>query len=117
MKGTGNITLTGNASVATSQLPTVLQPYASLFANMALYYQSTTAVTIGGNSNITLNGNMYLPNADVTFQGNPTVALSGGACGELIAKSIAFNGNATFDSTGCSSSTKLPSTQYVKLVQ
>lgn len=117
MKGTGTITVKGNASVTTAQLPTVLQPYANLFANMVLYYQSSTAVQIGGNSNITLNGNMYVPNAAVTFQGNPTVALAGGACGELIAKSIAFNGNATFDSTGCSAATQLPSTQYVKLVQ
>lgn len=112
-KGGGTITITGNASVATSQLPTVLQPYANLFANMALYYKSSTDVQIGGNSNITFNGNMYAPTAAVTFQGNPTV----NGCGELIAKSIAFNGNATFDSTGCSSATKPSTQQYVELVQ
>ena len=117
MKGGGRIDVTGNPSVATSQLPSVLQPYASLFANMAIYDQSNVDVTIGGNSQIAFKGNMYLPNAAVTFQGNPTISLSGGGCGELIAKSIAFNGNATFDSTGCSSATKLPSTQYVTLVQ
>ena len=27
----------------------------------------------GGNSNITFDGNMYLPNAAVTLQGNPTL--------------------------------------------
>lgn len=117
MKGTGTITIGGNPSVATSQLPSVLQPFAGLFANMSIYDQSNVAVTIGGNSNINLSGTMYLPNAAVTFQGNPTISLSGGGCGELIAKSIAFNGNATFDSTGCPTSTKLPSTQYVTLVQ
>jgi Flp pilus assembly protein TadG len=113
MKGSGTISLTGNPSVATSQLPAVLQPYASLFANMAIYDQSNVAVSFGGNSQIDFKGTMYLPNAAVTFQGNPTI----NNCGELIAASIAFNGNATFDSTGCSSATTLPSTQYVKLVQ
>jgi len=113
MKGTGTINITGNSSVAASQLPTALQSYASLFANMAIYDQSSAAVSIGGSSDLSFNGNMYLPNAAVTFQGNPTV----NNCGELIAASIAFNGNATLDNTGCSSATKLPSTQYVKLVQ
>jgi hypothetical protein len=73
-------------------------------------------IKIGGNSNITFKGTMYLPTANVTFQGNPTVDVGGGkGCGELIAKSVAFNGNATLDSNGCSSATK-PSSQYVRLV-
>ena len=42
-------------------------------------------------------GNMYLPNAALTFQGNPTVNVGGKGCGELIAGSIALNGNATLD--------------------
>jgi hypothetical protein len=111
-KGGGSITVTGNPSVAASQLPPALQSYASLFANMAIYDRSTLDVTFGGNSNINFTGNMYLPNAAVTFQGNPTV----NACGELIAKSVAFNGNATFDNTGCSAEQKGKS-QYVRLVQ
>jgi NifU-like protein involved in Fe-S cluster formation len=54
----------------------------------------------------------------VTFQGNPTIAVGGaGGCGQLIAASIAFNGNATFDTTGCPAATKLTSSQYVQLVQ
>jgi hypothetical protein len=112
MKGSGTISLNPNGSVTSSQLPTVLQPYTSLLANMAIYDQSSTAITLGGNSNITLLGNMYIPNADVTFQGNPTVS----SCGELIAKSVAFNGNASFNNTGCSSATQ-PTSQYVVLVQ
>jgi hypothetical protein len=83
-----------------------------------MYDASATAVTFGGNSNINLTGNIYAPNADVTFQGNPTIAVGGaGGCGQLIAKSVAFNGNATFDTTGCPSQTKLPKSQYVQLVQ
>lgn len=112
LKGTGTISLTGNASVTDAQLPSVLQPYESLLANMAIYDQSATAVTIGGNSNLNFLGNMYIPNASVTFQGNPTSS----NCGELVAASIAFNGNATFTNTGCGTATK-PTDQYVSLVQ
>lgn len=117
LKGSSSINVTGNASVTAAQLPPALQPYASLFANMAIYDRYSTAWSIGGNSSVTFQGNMYLPNAAVTFQGNPTVSTGSGQCGELIAASIAFNGHATFDSTGCSSATKLPTTQYVQLVQ
>jgi hypothetical protein len=117
MRGTGTINLTANSSVTTSQLPSALQPYASLLADMSLYYMSSTALTIGGNSAITFNGIMDAPNAAVTFQGNPTITLANGkSCGELIAASIAFNGNATFDDTGCPGGTT-PSVQYVTLVQ
>ncbi|WP_094194391.1 pilus assembly protein TadG-related protein [Bradyrhizobium viridifuturi] len=120
MKGTGTITITGNASVTNSQLPTVLQSstYTSLFSYMAIWDLSNVAVQFGGNSNINLSGTMYAPNADVTFQGNPTIDLGGGnGCGELIAKSIAFNGNASFNSNGCPTSTVPSTPQYVQLVQ
>ena len=33
----------------------------------------TAPVQFGGNSNINLTGNIYAPNAAVTFQGNPTI--------------------------------------------
>ena len=117
-KGGGTLTLTGPTTApSTSSLPAALQSYASLFQNMAIYDASATAVQFGGNSNINLSGNIYAPNADVTFQGNPTIDLGGGTgCGELIAKSVAFNGNATLNSNGCSAATK-PNSQYVQLVQ
>ncbi|MBR1188862.1 pilus assembly protein TadG-related protein [Bradyrhizobium sp. AUGA SZCCT0160] len=126
LKVTGNsaLNLTGNPSVAASQLPSALQPHAGLFANMALYKitdpdtkkNGPNDVQLGGTSGIELKGIMYLPSANVTFQGNPTLNLAGGACGELISKSVAFNGNATFDTTGCPSQTKLASSRYVQLV-
>ena len=84
---------------------------------MAIYDASAAAVTFGGNSNINLTGNIYAPTAAVTFQGNPTIDLGGGnGCGEFIAKSVAFNGNATFNNNGCPAATK-PTSQYVQLVQ
>ena len=46
------------------------------------------------------------------------INLGGGGCGELIAASIAFNGNATFDDSGCAAAgIPVPSAQYVQLVQ
>jgi uncharacterized Zn-binding protein involved in type VI secretion len=117
MKGSGTINLTANASLTASQLPAALQPDASLLAEMALYDQSSTAIQIGGNSSINFAGNMYAPNTSVTFQGNPTIDLGGNkGCGQLVAQSIAFNGNATFDDSGCPLATK-PTAQYVSLVQ
>jgi Flp pilus assembly protein TadG len=117
-KGGGTITITAPTTApSASSLPTALQPSAALFQNMAIYDASAAPVQFGGTSNINLTGNIYAPNADVTFQGNPTIDLGGGnGCGELIAKSVAFNGNATFNSNGCSAATK-PTSQYVLLVQ
>lgn len=120
MKGGAMLTLKGPATAPNaSSLPAALQSSAALFQYMSMYDASATAVTFGGNSNINLTGNIYAPNASVTFQGNPTIAVggTGGACGQLIAASISFNGNATFDTTGCPSQTKLPKSQYVQLVQ
>ncbi|MCP3471583.1 pilus assembly protein TadG-related protein [Bradyrhizobium sp. CCGUVB1N3] len=118
-KGGGTLTLKGPATApSASSLPAALQSSAALFQYMSMYDASATAVTFGGNSNINLTGNIYAPNAAVTFQGDPTIAVGGaGGCGQLIAASIAFNGNATFDTTGCPSQTKLPKSQYVQLVQ
>lgn len=119
-KGGGILTLKGPATApSAASLPTALQSSAALFQYMSMYDASAADVSFGGNSNINLTGNIYAPNASVTFQGNPTIAVggTGGGCGQLIAKSIAFNGNATFDTTGCPSQTKLPKSQYVQLVQ
>jgi hypothetical protein len=122
--GGSAITITANASVSSSQVPSAFSSYtapsctasnACLFNNLAIYDQSNVGVTMKGNSNVTFNGDMYLPNAQVTFQGNPTVT----ACGQLVAQSIAFNGNATFDNSGCKNNfhTGTPQTQVVALVQ
>jgi Putative Flp pilus-assembly TadE/G-like len=113
LKGSSSINVTANTSVTASQLPPVLQPYASLFDKMAIYDRNSTAWSIGGTSRVTFTGNMYLPNAAVTLQGNPSGTAS--TCEQLVAASLAFNGNATFDNTGCSAGTK-PTSQYVQLV-
>ena len=119
-KGGGTLTLTGPTTApATTSLPPAFQSDASLFKGMAIYDASATAVQFGGTSNINITGNIYAPTAAVTFQGNPTFNFGGGNnCGELIAASIAFNGNATFDDSGCAAAgVPVPSAQYVQLVQ
>lgn len=125
-KGNALITITGPTTVpSASSLPAALQSNAALFQYMAFYdapcsacSASLLSLTFGGNTNVTLNGNIYAPTANVTFQGNPTVSVggAGGGCGQLVAASIAFNGNATFNNNSCGPSQK-PITQYVQLVQ
>ena len=119
-KGGGTLTLAGPTSApSTSSLPAALQSDASLFKGMAVYDASNAAVQFGGTSNINITGNIYAPTAAVTFQGNPTLNLGGGnSCGELVAASIKWAGNATFDDSGCAAAgVPLPSSQVVALVQ
>ena len=118
MKGSGTINITG-PTAAPAQLPSAFSSpacptCASLFKNLAIFDADASAVTIGGTSNLNFSGNLYFPLAPVTFQGNPTV----NACGELIAASIAFNGNSTFTNSGCATNgVVVPTTQVVQLVQ
>jgi hypothetical protein len=118
-KGGGTLTIAGLTSApSTSSLPAAFQADASLFQYMAIYDASQDGtVTFGGTSNLNLTGNIYAPTATVTFQGNPTLTIGGAQCGQLIAASIAFNGNATFNDTaqGCGAS-QLQSSQFVQLV-
>jgi Flp pilus assembly protein TadG len=118
-KGGGTLTLSGPTSApATSSLPASLQADASLFEGMAFYDASNAAVQFGGTSNINITGNIYAPTAAVTFQGDPTLNLGGNKCGELVAASIAFNGNATFNDSGCKAAgVPVLKTQLVQLVQ
>ena len=119
-KGGGTLTLTGPTSAPLStSLPAAFQSDASLFKGMALYDASSSAAQFGGTSNINITGNIYAPTAAVTFQGDPVLNLGGGdECGELIAASIAFNGNATFDDSGCAAAgVPVPKAQYVQLIQ
>ena len=101
-KGGGTINITGISDVTSSQVPAAFQQYTEpscqttstpscLLNNMAIYDQSSVAVSIGGNSSINFDGTMYLPNAAVTLQGNPT--LDNSNCEKLIVGSLAFNGN------------------------
>ena len=119
MKGGATITITAPTTApAASSLPASLQSDASLFEGMAIYDASSSPVQFGGTSGINITGNIYAPTAAVTFQGNPTLNLGGNECGELVAASIAFNGNATFNDSGCKAAgVPVPIAQYVQLIQ
>jgi hypothetical protein len=123
-QGNAAITITGPTSTSSIPLPAALNNSTdtALLQDMAFFAapcsSCSQAFKFGGNTNITLNGNIYAPTAALTFQGNPTITVSGSTgCGQLVAASIAFNGNATFNNNGCSASTKLSVPQYVRLVQ
>ena len=125
-KGNAIITITGPANApSASSLPAAVRSAAGLFQYMAFYAapcpscsDSAKSMTFGGNTNITLNGNIYAPTSNVTFQGNPTITVGGAGtgCGQLVAASIAFNGNATFNNNACGT-TQVQKSQYVQLVQ
>ncbi|WP_083714932.1 pilus assembly protein TadG-related protein [Bradyrhizobium brasilense] len=118
-QGNAVITIAG-PSTAPSSLPAALQSSASLFQYMSMYDASAAAVQFGGNTNINLTGTIYAPSAAVTFQGNPTINMGSGqgSCGQLIAASVAFNGNATLDSSGCPTQVQVKNPpQYVQLVK
>jgi hypothetical protein len=117
--GGGTLTLSGPATApSTSSLPAAFQSDASLFQYMAMYDASATTAQFGGTSNISLSGTIYAPTALVTFQGDPVINVGGGSsgCGELIGASISFNGNATFDDSGCPPAVT-PGILYVQPVQ
>jgi Putative Flp pilus-assembly TadE/G-like len=119
-QGNATITIAGPTSApSTTSLPASLQADASLFKGMAIYDASSAAVQFGGTSNINVTGNIYAPTAAVTFQGNPTLNLGGGNnCGEIIAASIKWAGNASFDDSGCKAAgVPVPLAQLVQLVQ
>jgi Flp pilus assembly protein TadG len=73
-------------------------------------------VSIQGSSNITLNGGMYFPKASVCVTGNAFSASE--SCLSLVAWSIYYNGNATENLTGCSTTgTNTAKITAINLVQ
>lgn len=116
MKGSGTIDITGPSAAPTVLPAQFLSPgcptCASLLKEMAIFDSDSAAVTLGGGANLNFFGNLYFPLAAVTFQGDPVIS----SCGSLIAASIAFNGNATLNNSGCPAGT-VPVSQTVALVQ
>jgi Flp pilus assembly protein TadG len=112
MVGGTSITITGQPSVPTTELPARLQSDANLLADMAIYDTESGTPKINGGASITGNGVLYFPNATLDFQGNPTAT----TCQELIAASIEFSGTPNFNNTGCPNQI-IPKRQVVALVQ
>src|SRR5262249_28076339 len=60
----------------------------------------------------TINGLIYLPNSNLTFQGNPSVTSS---CLLTVANTVTLQGNSTLETGGCSSGFPLPQVKIVSL--
>ncbi len=68
---------------------------------------------VTGNSDSTLNGNIYLPTGLIDFTGNSTIS---GGCTQIIADQVTFTGNSTMET--CASSTdEILIGQTVSLIQ
>jgi hypothetical protein len=55
---------------------------------------------VTGNSESTLEGNLYMPTASIDFTGNSTVS---GGCTQIVADQVTFTGNTTMET--CASPT------------
>ena len=101
-KGGGTLTTTGpTTSPSTSSLPTALQPEAGLFQSMAIYDASATPVRLV--EIVTSTSRKHLrpeSSSDVAGRSDAQLKQRNRSCGEIVADSVAFNGNATFDDTG-----------------
>ncbi|WP_194481869.1 pilus assembly protein TadG-related protein [Bradyrhizobium sp. CCBAU 53338] len=76
----------------------------------------STQVTLTGSSTVTLNGGMYFPNASVCVTGNAFATAE--SCFSLVAWSVYYNGNATEQLSGCSTTgTQTAQVRAVNLVQ
>jgi Flp pilus assembly protein TadG len=118
MVGGSSITITAQASVPTSELPSQLQSNASLLSDMAIYDTESGTPKINGNPAITVDGVFYAPNMNLSFKGHPTInpVNTVNNCSELIAASIELVGSPQFKDSGCSPSV-VPQSYYVSLVQ
>jgi hypothetical protein len=114
LKITGNPTLNLSAqpSVPASQLPPGVPT--GLLDGLLWYDPEGGSVDLNGHSTNSFAGAMYFPNAAVQWKGNATKTST---CTELIASSIEFAGNPTFDNTGCANSSIVPKTQVIVMVQ
>jgi Putative Flp pilus-assembly TadE/G-like len=115
INGNPTIQITAPDSVTTAQVPAALASVVNLMSKLLIYDPETTSagVRITGSSTSYFNGITYVPNSDVTYQGNTTQNYS---CVEVIAKGVTLSGNSQLDNSGCPASVT-PRSQYVRLVQ
>jgi Flp pilus assembly protein TadG len=105
---------TGNANAVNSLNAPTSGTYAGLLmvqdtVSGATY---TSTASFQGNTGQTLNGLIYMPNSNLTFQGNPSVTNS---CLLVVSKTLTLNGNSSLATGGCPSSLPLPEVKNVAL--
>ncbi|MFL6740686.1 MAG: hypothetical protein ACJ8FG_03640, partial [Sphingomicrobium sp.] len=79
---------------------TLSSPTSGTYKGM-LFYQSRTAaadnnVTINGNASSSIEGALYFPKADLTFNGTAGMTT---ACMQIVAKDVTFTGNSSINNT------------------
>jgi hypothetical protein len=72
----------------------------------------TTTAKFDGTPGQTLNGLIYMPNSNLSFQGNPSVANS---CLLVVSKTMTLDGNSSLATGGCASTFPLPEVKTVSL--
>jgi Flp pilus assembly protein TadG len=72
----------------------------------------TTSATFQGTPGQTLNGLVYTPNSNLTFQGNPSVTNS---CLLVVANQLTMQGNSSLATGGCPNTFPLPEVKQVNL--
>jgi len=72
----------------------------------------TTGAQFQGTPGQTLNGLIYMPNSNLSFQGNPSVTNS---CLLVVANTMTLNGNSSLATGGCPSTLPLPEVKNVAL--
>jgi hypothetical protein len=102
-------------------------PVSGTFAGMVLIQDSnalppmTTYTSLNSNAQAnateTLNGLVYFPNTNMTFQGGPDAGSA--SCLVLVVKTVTLQGNPTFDDSGCTNAglTNLPTVKTVALAE
>jgi hypothetical protein len=114
----GSVTLNSNSTM------TLNAPKTGTFAGLVLIQDSNglpplttinSPSSFPANSNAMLNGLVYFPNTDMTFQGTP--AAGSATCVVLVVRTLSLAGNAGFNSTGCSNAglSTLPTPKMVAL--
>jgi hypothetical protein len=114
--GTVNMSAPSTSTYADTNYNGVLFYMDPRYAEQNSQSCGSTQVSIQGSTTITLNGGMYFPNASVCVTGNAFSSTE--SCLSLVAWSVYYNGNATEDLTGCSTTgTKTAQVRAVNLVQ
>jgi hypothetical protein len=113
INGNPTIQITASVNVLSTQVPAALASFVSQMSQLLIYDPESGNVKISGSSTSYFNGITYVPNGDLTYQGNTTQNYP---CVEVIAKGINLLGNSNFDNTQCPASDQLKS-QIVRLVE
>jgi hypothetical protein len=97
-----------DASIAANATVNLVAPTTGATAGIALFQDRVNCTSCGdliaGGSSLNITGAIYFPNNPVTFTGGSSTG--GSQCTQLIAYTITFKGNSTFNSSCSSAGTK-----------